>query len=164
MASNAAPVLAVATHASFATKQNQLTFKKGDRMEILEQNGLWWTARLGDQEGLVPSNRVKLADVVATRASGSPRSPSAVVSDGHVAFLRSNYSRLGSSEPSPKDPVHRPMRRKHARATDLGDSGRDGSYSASYESEAEAPPERKPMLSDEIVDEIAALRRRAEKL
>jgi len=43
-----------------AQNQNELSFAKGDSLNILEQNGEWWKAEKNGIIGLVPSNYVQL--------------------------------------------------------------------------------------------------------
>jgi hypothetical protein len=39
--------------------EDELPFKKGDRLEILEEDGDWWLAKLGSNSGQVPKNYVR---------------------------------------------------------------------------------------------------------
>ena len=41
-------------------KQDELPFAKGDILEILEQDGDWWEAKLNGKTGSIPANYVKL--------------------------------------------------------------------------------------------------------
>lgn len=39
-------------------EDNELEFKKGDLIEVIEQDGDWWRGRMGAEEGLFPANYV----------------------------------------------------------------------------------------------------------
>jgi hypothetical protein len=39
--------------------EDELPFKKGDRLEILEEDGDWWLAKLGANTGNIPANYVR---------------------------------------------------------------------------------------------------------
>ncbi|XP_040919767.1 tyrosine-protein kinase Blk [Toxotes jaculatrix] len=56
----------VAQHDFKANNDNELPFKKGDKLKVLQENGEWWLARslLTGQEGLIPSNYVARADML----------------------------------------------------------------------------------------------------
>ncbi|XP_028295036.1 tyrosine-protein kinase Blk [Gouania willdenowi] len=56
----------VALHDFKSTNDNDLPFKKGDRLQILEEKGEWWLAKLltTGQEGLIPCNYVARADTL----------------------------------------------------------------------------------------------------
>jgi len=43
-------------------EQGTLSFQVDDILEIVDQSNVWWVARLGDEEGLIPSNYVELID------------------------------------------------------------------------------------------------------
>jgi len=43
-----------------AQESNELSFKNGDVINILKQNGEWWEGEMGGKKGLLPSNYVKL--------------------------------------------------------------------------------------------------------
>jgi len=43
-----------------ASDNTELSFNKGDVLEILEQNGDWWMAELNGQKGQIPANYVQL--------------------------------------------------------------------------------------------------------
>ncbi|XP_061792309.1 tyrosine-protein kinase Lyn isoform X2 [Nerophis lumbriciformis] len=47
---------------------DDLTFHKGEKMAVLEENGEWWKAKLltSDKEGFIPSNYVAQADTMET--------------------------------------------------------------------------------------------------
>jgi len=45
-----------------AQNNQELTFKPGDILSIISQDGEWWRARLNGREGLIPSNYVQLLD------------------------------------------------------------------------------------------------------
>ncbi|XP_061926389.1 tyrosine-protein kinase Lyn-like [Entelurus aequoreus] len=47
---------------------DDLTFQKGEKMAVLEENGEWWKAKLltSDKEGFIPSNYVAQVDTVET--------------------------------------------------------------------------------------------------
>ncbi len=55
--------MAVATHTFDQTEEDDdgsaLTFKKGQRIEVLEVSDDWWRARINGQEGWVPEQYVK---------------------------------------------------------------------------------------------------------
>ncbi|XP_072220042.1 tyrosine-protein kinase Lyn isoform X2 [Leuresthes tenuis] len=51
-----------------ATHSDDLGFKKGEKMKILEEHGEWWKARslISNKEGFIPSNYVAQADTMET--------------------------------------------------------------------------------------------------
>ncbi|XP_055088222.1 tyrosine-protein kinase Blk isoform X1 [Periophthalmus magnuspinnatus] len=56
----------VAQHDFVATNNTDLSFKKGEKLKVLQENGEWWVARslVTGQEGLIPSNYVARADTL----------------------------------------------------------------------------------------------------
>jgi len=40
--------------------QNELSFSKGEKLVILEQNGDWWQAEKNGKKGIIPGNYVRL--------------------------------------------------------------------------------------------------------
>ncbi|KAM9703868.1 tyrosine-protein kinase Blk [Menidia menidia] len=54
----------VAQHDFKATTNNDLSFKKGDKLKVLQEDGEWWLAKslITGNEGLIPSNFVARAD------------------------------------------------------------------------------------------------------
>ena len=42
-----------------AAADDELSFKKGDQIEVLNKTGDWWTGRLRGREGIFPVNFVK---------------------------------------------------------------------------------------------------------
>ncbi|KAL7389146.1 hypothetical protein ABVT39_027093 [Epinephelus coioides] len=59
-------IVFVAQHDFKATNENDLPFRKGDKLKVLQENGDWWVARslLTGQEGLIPCNYVARADTL----------------------------------------------------------------------------------------------------
>ncbi|XP_037607593.1 tyrosine-protein kinase Blk [Sebastes umbrosus] len=59
-------VLFVAQHDFKATNDNDLTFKKGEKLKVLQENGEWWVAKslVTGQEGFIPCNYVARADTL----------------------------------------------------------------------------------------------------
>nr|XP_019947110.1 PREDICTED: tyrosine-protein kinase Blk-like [Paralichthys olivaceus] len=59
-------IVFVAQHDFKAKSKNDLPFKKGDKLKVLQENGEWWRARLlaTGQEGFIPSNYVARADTM----------------------------------------------------------------------------------------------------
>ncbi|XP_034436056.1 tyrosine-protein kinase Blk [Hippoglossus hippoglossus] len=56
----------VAQHDFKGNNENDLPFKKGDQLKVLQENGEWWRARLlsTGEEGLIPCNYVARADTL----------------------------------------------------------------------------------------------------
>ena len=53
------PILvAMATHDCEADNKDELSFKKGDQLELHEREGEWWVASLKGRKGLVPCNYI----------------------------------------------------------------------------------------------------------
>lgn len=59
-------IVFVAQHDFKATNENDLPFRKGDKLKVLQENGDWWVARslVTGQEGLIPCNYVARADTL----------------------------------------------------------------------------------------------------
>ncbi|XP_031178157.1 tyrosine-protein kinase Blk [Sander lucioperca] len=59
-------VVFVAQHDFKATNDRDLPFKKGDKLQVLQENGEWWVAKLlaTGQEGFIPCNYVVRADTL----------------------------------------------------------------------------------------------------
>ncbi|XP_059212150.1 tyrosine-protein kinase Blk [Centropristis striata] len=59
-------VVFVAQHDYKATNDNDLPFKKGDKLKVLQENGEWWVAKslATGQEGFIPCNYVARADTL----------------------------------------------------------------------------------------------------
>jgi hypothetical protein len=45
-----------------ATEEDELTFKKGDLLNVLEMEDDWWTCELAGKSGTCPKNYVKLLE------------------------------------------------------------------------------------------------------
>ncbi|XP_053300826.1 tyrosine-protein kinase Blk [Pleuronectes platessa] len=56
----------LALHDFEGSNDNDLPFKKGDQLKVLQENGEWWRARLlaTGQEGLIPCNYIARADTL----------------------------------------------------------------------------------------------------
>ncbi|KFO73404.1 Breast cancer anti-estrogen resistance protein 1, partial [Cuculus canorus] len=71
-------VLAKALYDNVAESPDELSFRKGDIMTVLERNtqGLdgWWLCSLHGRQGIVPGNRLKILVGMAAAASGTPAS------------------------------------------------------------------------------------------
>ncbi|XP_034755929.1 tyrosine-protein kinase Blk [Etheostoma cragini] len=59
-------VVFVAQHDFKATNDRDLPFKKGDKLQVLQENGVWWLAKLlvTGQEGYIPCNYVVREDTL----------------------------------------------------------------------------------------------------
>ncbi|XP_043962856.1 tyrosine-protein kinase Blk [Gambusia affinis] len=59
-------IVFIALHDFKATNDSDLSFKKGDKLKVLQENGEWWLAKslLTDQEGFIPSNYVARSDTL----------------------------------------------------------------------------------------------------
>ncbi|XP_036376567.1 tyrosine-protein kinase Lyn-like [Megalops cyprinoides] len=63
---NGSVKIVVALYPYEAVHSGDLTFKKGERLKVLEEKGEWWRAKslMTKKEGLIPSNYVAQADTV----------------------------------------------------------------------------------------------------
>nr|XP_009505027.1 PREDICTED: enhancer of filamentation 1 [Phalacrocorax carbo] len=87
----------------------ELAFRKGDILTVIEQNteGLegWWLCSLHGRQGIVPGNRVKLliGPVVQDSPPGQDMSNSGLM---HQSFNQQKIYQVPSSHASARDPVY----------------------------------------------------------
>jgi hypothetical protein len=60
------PVYVIAQYPYKARKDTHLTFAKGDRIRIVEQQEMWWCGELNSKTGWFPKSYVKIVDETTT--------------------------------------------------------------------------------------------------
>nr|XP_033790562.1 enhancer of filamentation 1 [Geotrypetes seraphini] len=86
----------------------ELAFRKGDILTIIEQNteGLegWWLCSLHGRQGIAPGNRLKL--LIGPTVDSSPNQDISNVTPAPPAFHHQQVYQLPSSQPSYRDPAY----------------------------------------------------------
>lgn len=85
-------LIAVAQYPWKARKDTHLTFAKGDKITIVEQQEMWWQGELNGKTGWFPKSYVKLSGETAAKAPTLPpkqasvdKGPASPVKSTHAA-------------------------------------------------------------------------------
>eukprot|EP00808_Paulinella_micropora_P011604 g78994.t1 len=90
-----------------AANSESLSFRRGDRIKVLNMDGEWWWAELGDLRGYVPNNFFQLEEPApapppATRSpprKNKPRIPQPDSNNNHSAVMSPDASNAGRADP-----------------------------------------------------------------